>query len=169
VRASQAGDANYEAAEDVDRSFEIQGGGDLTFAGLFSPWAPPGPGTYNGMTFTSGTAYKMKSTLPVKWGFAINGTLVDSSRSTVEQYPIVNVYGPLAVCDTMDGTGIDTVVSYSGPGAATTAAAYDSTTRTWQRNIKLESPLESGKCYVIQIHDPVSGTTSPSFPFKTTK
>jgi len=168
VRASQAGDANYQAAAHLDRSFAVRGGGELTFAGLFTPWAPPGPGTYNGMTFTSGTAYKMKSTLPVKWGYAINGALVDSSRSTLVEYPIVNVYGPLAVCDTMDGTGIDTVVGYSGPGATTTTT-YDATTKTWQRNIKLESPLENGKCYVIQVFDPVSGTASPSFPFKTTK
>ena len=168
VRASQAGDANYEAAEDVDRSFEIQGGGDLMFAGLFSPWAPPGPGTYNGTTFTSGTAYKMNSVLPVKWGYSINGILVDSSRSAVEQYPVVNIQGPLAACDTIDGTGTDTVVSFSGPGGTTTAT-YDSLTKTWQRNIKLESPLEADKCYVIQVFDPVSGTTSPSFPFKTRK
>ena len=168
VRASQAGDANYEAAEDVDRSFAVEGGGDLTFAGLFSPWAPPGPGTYNGITFTSGTAYKMNSVLPVKWGYSMNGTLVDSARSAVEQYPIVNIQGPLAVCDTIDGTGADIVVSYSVPGAMT-AATYDPTTKMWRRNIKLESPLEADKCYVIQVFDPVTGTTSPSFPFKTRK
>ena len=169
VRASQAGDADYEAAADVDRSFEIEGGGvQLTFAGLFSPWAPPGPGTYNGMTFTSGSVYKMNSVLPVKWRYAINGTLVDSSRSSVEQYPIVSIQGPLATCGTIDGTGADTVVSYSGPGSATTAT-YDAITKTWQRNIKVESPLEADKCYVIQVFDPVSGKTSPSFPFKTRK
>jgi hypothetical protein len=58
------------------------------------------------------------------------------------------------------------VVSFTGTGA--TATSYDPITKTWQRNLKLES-LQGDKCYVITIYDPVSNTTSPSFPFKTKK
>jgi hypothetical protein len=163
VRASQAGDANYNAAADVEQSFLVQGG--TTFAGLFDPWNPPGPGVYNGMAFTSGRVYKINSTLPVNWGYSINGTLVDSSRPTSAQYPVVNIYGPLGNCGDFDGTGADAVVAYTGPGSTTTA--YDPTSRTWQRNVKLDSSFKADACYVIRVYDPVSGTTSPSFPFKT--
>lgn len=165
VRASQAGNANYDPADDVDRSFAVQEGAN--FAGLFTPWAPPGAGLYNGMTFTSGTVYKVNSTLPVKWGYSVDGTLIDSSRSTSAEFPLVSIYGPLADCGAIDGTGSDAVVSFVGPGSTTTT--YDSTTKTWQRNVKLDSAFQGDSCYVIQVHDPVTNTTSPPFPFKTKK
>jgi hypothetical protein len=166
VRASQAGNANYNAAADVEQSFLVQGG-STTFAGLFDPWAPPGPGTYNGMTFASGRVSKMNSTVPVKWGYSVDGALVDSSRSTSALYPVVNIYGPLAACGDIDGTGVDAVVSYTGPGLTTTT--YDPTTKTCRRNVKLDASFRGDTCYVIQIYDPVSITMSPSFPFKTKK
>ena len=165
VRASQAGDVNYDAATDVGQSFLVQGG--TTFAGLFDPWSPPGPGTYNGITFTSGRVYKMNSVLPVVWGYSMNGTLVDSSRPTSAEYPVVNVYGPLSDCGGLDGTGTDDVISYSGPGSAVTT--YDPVSKTWQRHVKLDSSFKADACYVIRIYDPVAATTSPSFPFKTRK
>src|SRR5262249_21690723 len=166
VRAFQAGDANYKPADDVDRSFLVQAvQGGLAFAGLFTPWAPPGPGTYNGMTFASGTAYNLKSSLPLKWGYASNGTLVDSSRPAA-QYPVVNIRGPLATCAAIDGAGSDPVVPLTGPGA--TLTSYNPITKTCHRNLKLESP-QGNKCYDITIYDPVTNTTSPPFPFKTKK
>src|SRR5262249_39241544 len=157
VRASQAGSQNYSAAADVTQSFQVA----ATFTGLMNPWAPPGPGTYNGMTFTSGTVFKINSTLPVKWGYSIAGVLIDSSRANAQQYPVVNVYGPLAACGDIDGTGSDTVVSYTGPGSTTTT--YDVASKTWQRNVKLDSGFEGDKCYLIQVFDPVTNTYSPSF------
>jgi hypothetical protein len=107
----------------------------------------------------------MNSTLPVKWGYANGGVLVDSSRLAAAEYPVVNIYGPLAACGDIDGTGVDAVVSYTGPGSS--ATTYDPATKKWQRNIKLDATLQGDMCYVIQVYDPVSGTTSPSFPFKT--
>ncbi len=119
------------------------------------------------MTFTSGKVYKINSTLAVKWGYSINGTLVDSLRSTIALYPVVKISGPIAVCGDIDGTGSDVIVSYTGPGKATTT--YDPTTKTWQRSVKLDAAFQGDKCYLIQIYDPESNTTSPSFPFKTKK
>jgi len=167
VKASQAGDANYAAAAAVEQSFLVQGGVRASFAGLFDPWRPPGPGTYNGVTFTEGRVYKMNSTLPVKWGYSLNGILVDSSRSTTAEYPVVTISGPLADCGNIDGTGFDSVVSYTGAGSTTTT--YDPTSRTWQRNIKLDSTFQADRCYLIQVSDAVSGVTSPWFAFKTKK
>jgi hypothetical protein len=52
------------------------------------------------------------------------------------------------------------------PGAST--LEYDAVTRTWKQTIKLAGPMfASGRCYVIQIADPVTGVTSPEFPIKT--
>jgi len=165
VRASQAGTANYSPADDVQRSFVVQQG--ATFAGLFDPWNPPGPGTYNGVTFTSGKVFKVNSTLPIKWGYAVNGALVESGRTDTTLYPKVNVYGPLADCSTLDGTGTDQVVNYAGPGSST--VTYDAATKTWQRNLKLDAGFAADKCYMVTISDPVTNLTSPSFPFKTKK
>lgn len=92
--------------------------------------------------------------------------LLDSSHPA-GQYPIVNIYGPLAACGDLDGTGSDAVVSYSGPGSTTTT--YDASSKTWQRNVKLDGSFQGDKCYLIQVFDPVSNTNSPAFPFKTKK
>jgi hypothetical protein len=71
------------------------------------------------------------------------------------------------MCGELDGTGSDAVVSYSGPGATTTT--YDATSKTWQRNVKLDGSFQGDRCYLIQVFDPVSNTNSPAFPFKTKK
>ena len=97
------------------QSIVISAPSTLAFAGLEAPWAPPGPGTYNGLTFTSGRVFKVKSTLPVKWGYTNAGVRIDSGSSR----PQVNVYGPLAACADLDGTGSDTVAAYDTPGAST--------------------------------------------------
>jgi hypothetical protein len=107
---------------------------DTFFAGLFDPWAPPGPGIYNGVPFTSGRTFKINSTLPIKWGYRSHGALVDSSTST----PVVNIYGPLFDCGDLAGPGSATRLSDSGPGSTT--MTYDPTTMTWQQNVKLSSP-----------------------------
>ena len=131
------------------QSIVISAPSTLAFAGLETPWAPPGPGTYNGLTFTAGRVFKVKSTLPVKWGYTNAGVRIDSGSSR----PQVNVYGPLAACADLDGTGSDTVASYDTPGAST--IQYDTTTRTWHQNIKLSAPqFLSDRCYFIQIVDP---------------
>jgi hypothetical protein len=163
VRASQMGDDNYTAASDVDGSFLVRSA--VTFSGLFEPWNPPGPGTYNGMTFTSGRVYKMNSTLPLKWGYASAGVLVDSARSSTADYPVVHIAGPLASCGDIDGAGVDAVASYTGPGSATTT--YDPVTKSWQRNVKLDAAFQADRCYLVQVTDPVTATISPWFPFKT--
>jgi hypothetical protein len=79
----------------------------------------------------------------------------------------VNIYGPLVSCGDLDGTGVDSTVSYNGPGS--TATTYDPATKTWQRNVKLSNPFAADKCYLIQITDSVTGVTSPMFPIKTKK
>jgi hypothetical protein len=90
--------------------------------------------------------------------------LVDSSRPTA-QNPVVNIFGPLAVCGELDGTGSDAVVAFSGPGSTT--VTYDTATKTWHRNVKLDGSFQADKCYLLQVFDPLTNTTSPSFPIKT--
>jgi hypothetical protein len=135
----------------------------FTFLGLFDPWAPPGPGTYSGQVYTSGRVFKINSTLPLKWAYALGGVLVNSATST----PQVHIHGPLAACGSLDGDGTDAVVSYSGPGATT--MTYDPITKTWQRNLKLDGAFAADRCYLIQVTDPVTGVTSEVFPIKTKK
>jgi hypothetical protein len=136
----------------------------MTFSGLDEPWGPPGPGTYNGVTFTSGRVYKIKSSLPLKWGYSSGSTRIDSHSST----PRITIAGPLASCAALDGSGSDAVANYDTPAAS--GLIYDAASRTWQDNIKLTSPaFVADRCYTIQISDPVTGVTSTEFPIKTRK
>lgn len=161
VQASSAATPLYLAST-ATQSVVITTLSSLVFSGLFDPWAPPGPGTYNGMTFTSGRVFKINSTLPLKWSYTNNGgTAVDSSTSQ----PQVNISGPLSTCTDFDGSGSDEILNYSGPGATT--ITYDPATRTWQQNVKLSSPFVGDACYLIQVSDPVTGVTGPEFPIKT--
>ena len=102
---------------------------------------------------------------PLKWGYGVGGTLVDSSR--VGSAPQVNIYGPLANCSALDGFGGDAVVAYTGPGSTTTT--YDPVTKTWHQNIKLNGQFAGDRCYLIQVTDSVTGVTSEVFPIKTKK
>jgi len=159
VQASSAATPLYLASS-ATQNVLITAVTSLTFSGLNTPWAPPGPGTYNGMTFTGGRVFKINSTLPLKWGYANGGTLANSATSQ----PQVNISGPVA-CGDFDGTGNDELVDYSSPGNST--LTYDATTKTWQQNVKLSSPFVGDACYMIQVTDPVTGVTSPAFPIKT--
>ena len=134
-----------------------------TFAGLDTPWGPPGPGVYNGTTYTSGRVFQVNSALPLMFGYMSGTTRIDSRSSR----PTVNIFGPLPGCSELDGTGVDTVVNYPitsflGNGLQPGHAERGSRTSSSRAPTFL-----SDECYGIQITDPVTGVTSPLFPIKT--
>jgi hypothetical protein len=161
VLATSAGTANYRWSS-ARQSIPIVAPSALAFAGLDVPWGPPGPGTYNGTTYMSGRVFKINSTLVLNWGYASGTTRIDSRTSK----PVVNINGPLAGCEELDGAGIDTIVGLDAPGSS--VMGYSPGNRTWKQNVQLTSAaFVADRCYSIQIVDPVTGVTSPAFPFKT--
>jgi thrombospondin type 3 repeat protein len=161
VMAISAGTATFLWSS-ASQSIPVSPQSSFAFAGLEQPWGPPGPGVYNGTTYTSGRLFKINSALPLMWGYTSGGARIDSRSSQ----PVVSILGPLAGCAELDGSGVDTVVNYEAPGAS--VLEYDAATQTWKQNVKLTGPaFLADRCYAIQIMDPVTGVTSPMFPIKT--
>jgi Thrombospondin type 3 repeat len=161
VMATSVGTASYMWSR-ATQAITIAPQSAYAFAGLDQPWGPPGPGVYNGTTYTSGRLFKINSALPLKWSYTSGGTRIDSGFSR----PVVNVLGPLAGCAELDGAGVDTVVNDDLAGGS--ALAYDPSSWIWNQNMKLTSPaFMPDRCYAIQIVDSVTGVTSPIFPIKT--
>jgi uncharacterized protein YjiK len=122
-------------------TFDIKYG----FPGLLAPYAPP----------AAGVAYKVRSTVPLKWQYTdASGNVLPSSNAA----PTVLIYG-MGACGGTDTTVI--TVSDSG----NSGYQYDPTTNTWQFNWKTTG-LSSGSCYDIYIQSGQSGQRDGGFPIE---
>ncbi|MCZ7570514.1 MAG: PxKF domain-containing protein [Ardenticatenaceae bacterium] len=111
-----------------------------TFLGLYDPYAGP-----------DARAFKINSTIPLKWQYALGDKVVDSSGAN----PTVNIVGPY-VCNG-DTSGAETV-AVTDAGAS--GYQYDDTTHTWQFNWQTKGRKEG--CYNISVTSSLGG--SPTFP-----
>jgi subtilisin family serine protease len=110
------------------------------FVGLQSPYAPP-----------SDRAFKVKSTIPLKWQYTnVNGVVVPSPNAA----PTVDIL--TASCSGLDGTQ-DVVAEDAGASGY----QYDATTNTWQFNWKTTG-LAAG-CYNIRVNSGLTSQTTGPF------
>ena len=111
----------------------------LTFVGPLTPYsAPP-------------RAFRVPSTIPLKWQYALDGSVVDSSTAN----PALNFYGPVACGTTTDGAAV-TVSDTS-----TTGYRYDATSRTWQFNWQTRGLAAA--CYYFTVTN--QGASQTDGPF----
>lgn len=128
-------------ADEVDRCPLVAGtsrGCLLSFVGPLAPYsAPP-------------ASFKIKSAVPLKWQYSLNGTVVDSADAN----PLISFYGPVACDGGTDGAS----VALNDTGAS--GYQYDTAARTWQFNWKTTG-LASGCYYFTVTNGAVSQTDGP--------
>ena len=144
-------DTNVTTNLSVTASFALD---PLTFNGFDSPYGPPDPATVNGVVYTSGRMFKVGSTLPIKFGWKSNGVRVASADAN----PTIGIYGPY-VCGI--DTPADAIVAFTDPGSST--LTYDSTTKTWNRNLQLKPGFQADRCYSILVTSPTAGYGSSEY------
>ena len=131
-------------ATDSPQAVDLSGAGDYGFQGFLSPYQPP----------SSGVAYKIKSTIPLKWQYTdANDSVVDSSSFS----PALQIYY-VGACGGSGGTVITV------DDAGNSGYQYDSTTNTWQFNWKTRG-LSPG-CYNISVQTGVTSQSNGGFPIQ---
>jgi len=113
------------------------------FLGLLPPYAAPPK------------AFKIGSSIPLKWQYTLAGNIVDSSAAN----PSVEIK-PVTTTDTTPTEGVP--ITVNDPGSS--GLRYDSTTQTWQFNWQTIG-LSAG-LYNIRITSGQTGQTDGPFPIK---
>ena len=131
-------------ATDSPQTVDLTGTGDYGFVGFLSPYQPP----------SAGVAYKVRSTVPLKWQYTdANDSVVESSTFA----PTLQI-SYVGACGGGDGTAITV------DDAGHSGYQYDSTTNTWQFNWKTKG-LAKG-CYNISVQTGVTSQSNGGFPIQ---